>query len=73
MLKPALASLIPALLNATGEAESPKLSYFSTVCSNNAEMQDNIDTLRSNVAKSHHSTDVIINVNFLQIVMKILL
>ncbi|XP_046742819.1 proteasome adapter and scaffold protein ECM29 [Diprion similis] len=56
LLKPSLESLIPALLTATGESESPKLTQLSTRYGANSEAQEVIDSVRASAAKSHYTT-----------------
>ncbi|XP_060528524.1 proteasome adapter and scaffold protein ECM29 [Cylas formicarius] len=58
-LKPFLAKLIPALLQATGELESVKLSYLSTMMGNQTHMQEAIDNARASMAKSHFTMDTV--------------
>ncbi|KAJ1522342.1 hypothetical protein ONE63_002635 [Megalurothrips usitatus] len=56
-LKPHLPTLLPALLEATGELESTSLAYLSTRYGADADKQEMIDTVRAAAAKSHHSTE----------------
>ncbi|KAF5283686.1 hypothetical protein FQR65_LT13757 [Abscondita terminalis] len=58
-LKPFLAQLIPALLQATGELESSKLSHWSTMMSGQNEAQEVIDSARANIAKSHFTMETV--------------
>ncbi|XP_019760174.1 proteasome adapter and scaffold protein ECM29 [Dendroctonus ponderosae] len=58
-IKPFLPKLIPALLQATGELESAKLSYFSTMMGARTEMQEAIDSARASIAKSHFTTETV--------------
>lgn len=54
---PPLLELIPSLLRATGELETPKLSYISNQLSGtNSEHQEEIDSVRAEVAKQHQAT-----------------
>ncbi|KAK9746868.1 Proteasome stabiliser [Popillia japonica] len=58
-LKPFLPQLIPALLQATGELESSKLSYLSTMMGAQAQAQEAIDSARASIAKSHFTTETV--------------
>lgn len=58
-LKPFLPSLIPALLQATGELESAKLSYLSTRLAAQSQAQEALDSLRASSAKSHFTTETV--------------
>ncbi|XP_018321144.1 proteasome adapter and scaffold protein ECM29 [Agrilus planipennis] len=58
-LKPFLVQLIPALLQATGELESSKLSYLSTYLGGNREIQEEVDSVRATFAKSHFTTETV--------------
>ncbi|KAK5644780.1 hypothetical protein RI129_006080 [Pyrocoelia pectoralis] len=58
-LKPFLAQLIPALLQATGELESQKLSHFSTMLGGQSDAQEAVDSARANFAKSHFTMDTV--------------
>ncbi|KAK4875583.1 hypothetical protein RN001_012005 [Aquatica leii] len=58
-LKPFLAQLIPALLQATGELESSKLSHWSTMLSGQNEAQEIVDSARANIAKSHFTMETV--------------
>ncbi|KAB0794456.1 hypothetical protein PPYR_11295 [Photinus pyralis] len=58
-LKPFLAQLIPALLQATGELESQKLSHFSTMLSAQSDAQEAVDSARANIAKSHFTMETV--------------
>lgn len=62
LLKPSLESLIPALLTATGELESPKLTQLSTRYGANSEAQEVIDSVRASAAKSHYTTETMTKV-----------
>lgn len=57
LLKPHLPLLIPALLQATGELESAKLSYLSTMFGSQSQTQEIIDSARASAAKSHYTTE----------------
>lgn len=57
ILKPFLPLLIPALLQATGELESSKLSYLSTMLGGSRETQEVLDSARASAAKSHYTTE----------------
>ncbi|XP_065156025.1 proteasome adapter and scaffold protein ECM29-like [Atheta coriaria] len=58
-LKPFLPKLIPALLQATGELESAKLSYLSTMYGAQSQVQDVVDSARASMAKSHFTTETV--------------
>nr|CAH7763652.1 unnamed protein product [Callosobruchus chinensis] len=58
-LKPFLPKLIPALLQATGEMESAKLSYYSTMLGGQSQLQENLDSARASIAKSHFTTETV--------------
>ncbi|XP_066149370.1 proteasome adapter and scaffold protein ECM29 [Euwallacea fornicatus] len=58
-IKPSLAKLIPALLQATGELESSKLAYLSTMMGAQTETQEVIDSARASIAKSHFATETV--------------
>lgn len=62
-LKPFLPQLIPALLQATGELESQKLSYLSTMLGAQSQAQDAVDSARASLAKSHFTTETVSKVN----------
>ncbi|CAD6237411.1 GSCOCG00002299001-RA-CDS [Cotesia congregata] len=58
LLKPSLVHLIPALLTAT-DMEHEGLMYMSTKYSAQTEIQEALDRVRSNEAKSHHATETV--------------
>uniref|UniRef100_A0A6P7FNW0 Proteasome-associated protein ECM29 homolog n=1 Tax=Diabrotica virgifera virgifera TaxID=50390 RepID=A0A6P7FNW0_DIAVI len=58
-LKQFLPKLIPALLQATGELESSKLSYLSTRLGAQSEAQEAVDEARASIAKSHFTTETV--------------
>ncbi|KAF7270517.1 hypothetical protein GWI33_016522 [Rhynchophorus ferrugineus] len=58
-LKPFLPKLIPALLQATSELESAKLSYLSTMMGGQSQAQEAIDSARASIAKSHFTTETV--------------
>ncbi|KAJ8933932.1 hypothetical protein NQ314_013688 [Rhamnusium bicolor] len=58
-LKPFLPKLIPALLQATGELESAKLSYLSTMLGAQSQAQEAVDSARASFAKSHFTTETV--------------
>ncbi|CAG9835676.1 unnamed protein product [Diabrotica balteata] len=58
-LKPFLPKLIPALLQATGELESSRLSYLSTRLGAQSEAQEAVDEARASIAKSHFTTETV--------------
>uniref|UniRef100_A0A8D8X2I5 Proteasome-associated protein ECM29 homolog n=1 Tax=Cacopsylla melanoneura TaxID=428564 RepID=A0A8D8X2I5_9HEMI len=59
ILKPHLTKLIPALLQATGELESPLLSYVSVRSGTDSNRQEVIDSARASAAKSHYTTETV--------------
>ncbi|XP_055390335.1 proteasome-associated protein ECM29 homolog [Condylostylus longicornis] len=59
LIKPNLPSLIPCLLQATGELETQKLSYLSTRLGADSEAQEVVDSIRADAAKSHHTMETI--------------
>lgn len=66
-LKPFLPKLIPALLQATGELESTKLSYMSTMFGAQSQTQEVIDSARASFAKSHFTTETVSKVTIFSI------
>lgn len=66
LITPHLPSLIPCLLRATGELETPKLSYLSNRMSGESEAQEAVDSIRAEAAKSHHTMETIAKVNILK-------
>ncbi|KAJ8977535.1 hypothetical protein NQ317_010055 [Molorchus minor] len=58
-LKPFLPKLIPALLQATSEFESTKLSYLSTMLGGQSQAQEAVDSARASFAKSHFTTETV--------------
>lgn len=71
ILTPHVATLIPCLLKASGELETPKLSHISTQLSANAEAQELIDSMRAEAAKQNQSTDTLTKVlsTFLNLIL----
>ncbi|XP_053680548.1 proteasome-associated protein ECM29 homolog [Anopheles nili] len=61
LILPHLASLVPCLLQATGELDSTKLSYLSTMVSGQSGggTQEAIDALRAEAAKQHYTMETI--------------
>ncbi|XP_011494527.1 PREDICTED: proteasome-associated protein ECM29 homolog [Ceratosolen solmsi marchali] len=57
LIKPALPTLIPALLNDIGEVENNQLLYIRNLTSNSSEMQELIDNATVQETKYHFSTD----------------
>ncbi|KAK9876967.1 hypothetical protein WA026_015999 [Henosepilachna vigintioctopunctata] len=57
-VKPFLPTIIPALLRATGELESSKLSYLSTRLGG-SQGQEIVDEARASIAKSHFTTETV--------------
>lgn len=62
-LKPFLPQLIPALLQATGELESTKFMYLSTMFGAQSQTQEAIDSARASMAKSHFTTETVSKVS----------
>lgn len=58
-LKPFLPKLIPALLQATGELESSKLSYLSTHLGGQSQVQEVVDSARASFAKSSVTSETV--------------
>lgn len=58
-LKEFLPVIIPALLQATGEMESTKLSYLSTMLGGQNQAQELVDNVRANYAKQHFTTETV--------------
>lgn len=54
-----LPHLIPCLLKATGELEIPKLSYLSNQMGGNSDLQEEIDSVRAEMAKQHQATETL--------------
>lgn len=69
-LKPFLAKLIPALLQATGEFESTKLSYLSTYLGAQSQAQEAVDSARASFAKSHFTTETVSKVSVFEQILK---
>jgi proteasome component ECM29 len=69
-LKPFLAKLIPALLQATGELESTKLSYLSTMLGAQSQAQEAIDSARASFAKSHFTTETVSKVSSSVVILR---
>lgn len=63
LILPHLSDLIPCLLKATGELDSTKLSYLSTVLSGQSETQEIVDSFRAEASKSHYCMETLIKVN----------
>lgn len=62
-LKPFLPQLIPALVQATGDLESSKLSYLSTMLGGRQQSQEIVDSARAQAAKSHYTTETVAKVH----------
>ncbi|KAI5643789.1 hypothetical protein NE865_04185 [Phthorimaea operculella] len=58
-LKPFIAKLIPALLEAAGELESAKLSYLSNVVTDSGT-RELVDGMRANATRHHYTTDTVV-------------
>lgn len=69
-LKPFLPKLIPALLQATGELESTRLSYLSTRLGAQSQAQDIVDSARASFAKSHFTTETVSKVRCINFTSK---
>uniref|UniRef100_A0A182W1W8 TOG domain-containing protein n=1 Tax=Anopheles minimus TaxID=112268 RepID=A0A182W1W8_9DIPT len=61
LILPHLTSLVPCLLQATGELDSVKLSYLSTMVSGQAggSTQETIDSLRAEAVKQHYTMETL--------------
>uniref|UniRef100_A0A1S4H7M0 Uncharacterized protein n=1 Tax=Anopheles gambiae TaxID=7165 RepID=A0A1S4H7M0_ANOGA len=61
LILPHLTSLVPCLLQATGELDSTKLAYLSTMVSGQAGggTQETIDTLRAEAVKQHYTMETL--------------
>ncbi|XP_050090264.1 proteasome-associated protein ECM29 homolog [Anopheles aquasalis] len=61
LIMPHLTSLVPCLLQATGELDSTKLTYLSTMVSGQASSgtQEAIDSLRAEAAKQHYTMETL--------------
>lgn len=64
LILPHLSALIPCLLKATGELDSTKLSYLSTMVAGQSGTQEVVDSVRAEAAKSHYTMETLIKVNF---------
>lgn len=60
LILPHLAELIPCLLRATGELDSAKLSYLSTMFGAQSGTQEVVDSVRAEAAKSHYTMETLI-------------
>jgi proteasome component ECM29 len=61
-LKPFLPQLIPALVQATGDLESAKLSQLSVMLGERQQTQEIVDNARAQAAKSHYTTETVAKV-----------
>uniref|UniRef100_A0A182JSK2 Proteasome-associated protein ECM29 homolog n=1 Tax=Anopheles christyi TaxID=43041 RepID=A0A182JSK2_9DIPT len=61
LILPHLTSLVPCLLQATGELDSTKLAYLSTMVSGQAGggTQETIDALRAEAVKQHYTMETL--------------
>ncbi|XP_050079558.1 proteasome-associated protein ECM29 homolog [Anopheles maculipalpis] len=61
LILPHLTSLVPCLLQATGELDSTKLAYLSTMVSGQAGggTQETIDSLRAEAVKQHYTMETL--------------
>lgn len=62
ILTPHIATLVPCLLKAAGELETPKLSYLSARLSAHTEAQEMFDSARAEAAKQNQSTETLAKV-----------
>lgn len=64
-LTPHIATLVPCLLKASGELETPRLSYLSTQLGGHSEAQEMLDSVRAEQAKQHQSTETLTKVKMI--------
>lgn len=62
ILTPHLATLVPCLLKASGELETPKLSYMSARLGAHTDAQEIIDSVRAEATKQNQSTETLAKV-----------
>ncbi|XP_065083000.1 proteasome-associated protein ECM29 homolog [Ochlerotatus camptorhynchus] len=59
LILPHLNSLVPCLLQATGELDSAKLSYLSTMMAGQSGTQEVVDSMRAEAAKQHYTMETL--------------
>ncbi|XP_058829138.1 proteasome-associated protein ECM29 homolog [Topomyia yanbarensis] len=59
LILPHLTSLVPCLLRATGELDSAKLSYLSTMMAGQTGTQEVVDSMRAEAAKQHYTMETL--------------
>ncbi|XP_055629040.1 proteasome-associated protein ECM29 homolog [Toxorhynchites rutilus septentrionalis] len=59
LILPHLVSLVPCLIQATGELDSAKLSYLSTMMAGQSGTQEVVDSLRAEAAKQHYTMETL--------------
>nr|XP_019552043.2 proteasome-associated protein ECM29 homolog [Aedes albopictus] len=59
LILPHLTSLVPCLLQATGELDSAKLSYLSTMMAGQSGTQEVVDSMRAEAAKQHYTMETL--------------
>ncbi|XP_053690406.1 proteasome-associated protein ECM29 homolog [Sabethes cyaneus] len=59
LILPHLTSLVPCLLRATGELDSAKLSYISTMMAGQSGTQEVVDSMRAEAAKQHYTMETL--------------
>jgi proteasome component ECM29 len=63
LIVPHLAELVPCLLRATGELDSTKLTYLSTMLGGQSGSQEIVDSMRAEAAKQHYTMDTLSKVS----------
>lgn len=59
LILPHLSRLVPCLLQATGELDSAKLSYLSTMMAGQSGTQEVVDSMRAEAAKQHYTMETL--------------
>ncbi|XP_062561882.1 proteasome-associated protein ECM29 homolog [Armigeres subalbatus] len=59
LILPHLISLVPCLLQATGELDSAKLTYLSTMMAGQSGTQEVVDSMRAEAAKQHYTMETL--------------
>ncbi|XP_058466922.1 proteasome-associated protein ECM29 homolog [Malaya genurostris] len=59
LIMPHLTCLVPCLLRATGELDSAKLSYLSTMMAGQGGTQEVVDSMRAEAAKQHYTMETL--------------
>lgn len=59
LIMPHLEKLVPCLLRATGDLDSAKLSYLSTMLGSQAGTQEAVDSVRAEAAKQHYTMETL--------------